>query len=402
MTFDSPANTGVELPIVATTAPPHVIDKSGNLRRLPLGWGKGLTISGAILSAVGEAIERYSASLPDAQGVFWLPMQDLEGEVLDPRELALYSDTQYGREGFPYSRFDPDAVHPWVLGTWLHNREPVWLPAVAAFLAMNLRTEQLICQGTSSGLSAHVDFNEAALRAVLELVERDAFLAAWLTASKSRRIELDDSLEPPLRDILDQMGRLDANIELYKLETAVCGTAILGLARGDGDHYPNATVALGCDLDPRLAMGQAILELGQTGPRLRRMMRSGILKVPDEPAGVREMLDHAAWFFPRDRSRMFDRILSDSGPIALKCLLGGPRRKRSLAACSEELQAAAVRVALVDVTSPDVATGPFRVIRAISPDLQPLWYGYGFEREPVRRVRALGIARELPPVHPIW
>jgi hypothetical protein len=30
---------------------------------------------------------------------------------------------------------------------------------------------------------------------------------------------------------------------------------------------------------------------------------------------------------------------------------------------------------LVYVTAPDVATGPFRVARALSPDLQPLSYG---------------------------
>jgi hypothetical protein len=114
------------------------------------------------------------------------------------------------------------------------------------------------------------------------------------------------------------------------------------------------------------------------------------------------MLDHAAWFFPTERSGEFDRIRSDSRPITLKYLTGAPRRKRSLAACAKALDAAAIRVALVDVTSPDVATGPFRVIRAISPDLQPLWYGYGFEREPVPRIRALGVAGPLPPVHPIW
>ena len=52
-------------PIVVTAAPPHVFNGDGSLRQLPVGWGKGLTLSGAILSAVGEAIERYSASLPN-------------------------------------------------------------------------------------------------------------------------------------------------------------------------------------------------------------------------------------------------------------------------------------------------------------------------------------------------
>lgn len=398
----APEDSGVDLPLTATAMPPHVVDESGRLKRLPLGWGKGLTISSAILSAVGEAIERYSPSIPDCRRMDWAPMRDLSGAVLDPREFALYSEAQYRRKGFPYSRFDPDVAHPWVLGKCLNSGEPVWVPAVLAFLALKLQPRQLICQGTSNGLAAHVDSDQAAVRAILELVERDAFLAAWLTASPGRQIELDDSLEPALGAILEGIERLGAKVELYALDQAACGTAILCLARGDGHQYPGATVGLGCDLEPHRAVQQAILELGQTGPHLRRMMRSGALAVPRDPTEVRELLDHAAWFFPAERAREFDRVRSDSRPIALQDLPGAAARKHSLAACARALEAAAIRVALVDVTSPDVATGPFRVIRAISPDLQPLWYGYGFERDPVPRIRARGVARPLPPIHPIW
>ena len=54
-------------------------------------------------------------------------------------------------------------------------------------------------------------------------------------------------------------------------------------------------------------------------------------------------------------------------------------------------------VAIVDVTSPDVATGPFRVVRAVSPDLQGLAYGYGMDRAVVSRIRAMGLsARDSP------
>ena len=63
---------------------------------------------------------------------------------------------------------------------------------------------------------------------------------------------------------------------------------------------------------------------------------------------------------------------------------------------------AGVRVALIDVTSADVATGPFRVIRAVSPNLQPIWYGYGLERHPAERIRNLKLADDIPAIHPIW
>lgn len=398
--LEPPSDITVGLPIIATAVPPHILKENGSLRLLPLGWGKGLTVSGAVLSAVGEAIERYAASLPDSERIIWERPDDLDCEFLDPRACALYTEAQYQRDGFPYARFDPGLRHPWILGKWLSNGAPVWVPAVFAFLSFTLRAEHLFCQGTSNGLAASTDQDEAALRATLELVERDAFMAAWLTACPGRRVELDDTLDPSLRGVLDGIEALGATVEVYILPTSLCGTTVLCLGLGDGDQYPGATIGLGADLCSRSALRQAILELGQTGPYLRRMMRSNALLVPDDPSSVQEMLHHAAYYFPRERAKAFNRLRNSDAPLALCDLAQGPTR--SLVNCASELDAAGVRVALVDVTSADVATGPFRVVRAVSPNLESLSYGYGLERNPVERIRILKLASEIPAIHPIW
>ncbi len=395
------ADDSLDLPIVATTAPPHVIEEDGTPRRLPLGWGKGLSLSGAILSAVGEAIERYSASLPDRDRIVWERPDDLVGERLDPRCFALYSDAQYARDGFPYARFDPAIRHPWVLGRWLGSDRPVWVPAVFAFLSLRVWREHLVGQGTSNGLAASTDPDDAALRATLELIERDALMVAWLSGCPGRRIRIDDALDPRLRGILDGLEALGATTEIYALPTSAVGTTVLGLARGDGVRWPGVTMGLAADLDPGRAVQQAILELGQTGPFLRRMMLSGALPIPSGPDRVTDLLHHAAYYFPPERAAAFDRLRGDEGPISLESLLvlGA---ERSLAGCAAALEAASIQVAVVDVTASDVALGPFRVARAVSPDLQPIWYGYGLDRQPVSRVRARGLAALSPEISPIW
>lgn len=392
--IEPPDDPRVSFPIIAMAAPPHVMEKDGSLHRLPAGWGKGLTISGAVLSAVGEAIERYSASVVDPEKVVWKRPDELEGDVLHPRDLGLYSDEQYDRDDFPYVRFDSSIPHPWVLGSWLNNSKPTWLPAMFVFLFVELHREQLIAQGTSNGLAASTDKDDAALRAILELVERDAFMTTWLTAAPVQRIQLDDTLDPLLRTVLEGIEVLGATVEVCRLPVSVIGTTILCLALGDGDQYPGVTFGLGCDLDPRAALRQAVLELGQTGPYLRRMMRSGRLIAAEEPGGVREMLDHAAYYFPKERATAFDRLRSEE-TVSLSDLKSVAAR--SLKDCAAELETAGVRVALVDVTSADVATGPFSVMRAVSPDLQPIWYGFGLER-----INKLEIASDVPPINPIW
>ncbi len=390
----------IDLPIIVTAAPPHIIDKDGSLRRLPIGWGKGLTIAGAVLSAVGEAIERYSASVVDAERIVWKRPDELDGEFLDPRECGLYSDAQYKRHDFPYVPFNKDVVHQWVRGFWAHNNKPVWIPAIFVFLSLELKQEQLICQGTSNGLAASTDKDEASLRAILELVERDAFMAAWLTGQVAQRLELDDTVDPLLHQVIEGIRSLGATVEIYSLPTSAIGITVLCLAFGDGQNYPGTTFGLGCDLEPKAALKQAVLELGQTGPYLRRMMQTELLTTPAYPTDVKEMLDHAAYYFPRDRSSAFDRLRSNKSSVRFSELKGGD--KRSLQSCVSSLSEEGIRVALVDVTSNDVSTGPFRVMRAVSPNLQTIWYGYGLERSPIERVRKMKIASDVPPINPIW
>jgi ribosomal protein S12 methylthiotransferase accessory factor YcaO len=225
-------------------------------------------------------------------------------------------------------------------------------------------------------------------------------MAVWLTGRSPQLVEPDDTFDPLLRKVIEGIESLGAVVEIYTLPTSVIGTTFLCLAFGDGENYPGVTFGMGCDLEPRAALKQAVLELGQTGPYLRRMMRSKTLTAPANPSGVSAMLDHASYYFPRERAVAFDRLRSQKQSVRLKDLKSS--KNRSLPDCVAELNEARVRVALIDVTSADVATGPFRVVRAVSPDLQPIWYGHGLERVPVQRIRDMKIASDVPAINPIW
>ena len=401
LVVDQTVEDATSLPMVVSAAPPHIVDRDGRLRRLPVGWGKGFTAAEAVRSAFGEAIERYSASLPDPARISWRRIGELDGDVLDPREFPLYSDEQYARAGFPYPRFNPELLHPWVRGRWLGCRDEVWVPAVFVFLSLALHRENLICQGSSNGLAAATTLDEASLRAILELVERDAFMSAWLSGEASQLIEIDDSLESPLREALKGIAELGGDVELRLLPTSACGTTIVALAIGDGHNWPGVTLGVATDFDPALALRGAILELCQTGPHLRKLLRSHAREIPRDPDAVREMLDHATYYFPASRRRDFDRLRAHEQVITLRSLTA-TSRERSLTACTAALGGASIRVAIVDVTSADVATTPLRVARAVSPDLQPISFGTGFERVPTERLQSRLRTDITPLIHPLW
>jgi ribosomal protein S12 methylthiotransferase accessory factor YcaO len=233
---------------------------------------------------------------------------------------------------------------------------------------------------------------------MLELLERDAVMAAWRTGSGGQAVAIDAAWDGDLLEVIGGIEALGGAVEARLLGSACGYPAAMCLAFGDGAAWPGVTLGLGVDPDPRAALRQAVMELGQTGPYLRRLMREGAA-VPAGPQAVREMMDHAAYYFDPRRAKAFDRLRG--GPeMSWADLPAGP--ERSLAGCVAALEAAGVRMWLADVTSADLALTPFRVVRAVSPDLQPISFGFGLDRVSVARIAAAETRRGQAEVAPIW
>jgi ribosomal protein S12 methylthiotransferase accessory factor len=383
------------LPVIATAAAPQLVSSTGRLE-LPIGWGKGLDPAAAVISATGEAIERYAASLPDDRKLVWCRADELPGDVLDPGFFALYSDEQYRRPGFPFVRYDPSLPHPWILGRWYGADDPVWVPAVLCHLRLRLRPHQMVVQGSSNGLAAGGSVDDAADRAVLELLERDAFLTAWRTGNAARRLD-SSTIDDRFRPTLEALRGFGLTVDLGLIEGAFGVSTVVALGRGDGLTTPGACIGLASSPDPAVAGGRAILELAQTVPHLTGLMASGLLPSPRSEQDVTSMLDHAAYFFPTERCRPFDRLFRSDPALSL-------HRPTDVGSSdvAATLRQQGIRVAVVDLTTPDVATGPFRVVRAVSPDLMALTFGGGLDRLPPARVAAMPVTGPVPALHPVW
>jgi ribosomal protein S12 methylthiotransferase accessory factor len=370
-----------EMPVTATAIVSNYTE--GTLRghghdNPQVGSGKGLTKVDALIGAAGEAIERYSASRYRKSDLRLTPTTEMDAEFVDPRRLALYSQEQYAEADFPYKPFDETHPIHWTKGWWFGTSEPVWVPALPTYFNFEVCQHELFCQVSSNGLAAGANVEDAALRALFELIERDAFMLTWLCQLPARRIEIDESVDAGVREVVRQLGERGADLECYLLDgTDLDIPAVMCLALGDGNRWPAVSVALACHLDPRIALRKAILEQGHVGPYLTRITPTQ--KVPETAADVHTLEDHAAFYFSPDRLAAFDFIRrGDRAPVAARDLPACD--DVSVAACAARLDKAGVRVAIVDVTSPDLRQSPFRVARAIGLDVQPIHFGERFRR----------------------
>lgn len=365
-----------------------------------IGSGKGLTEIDAMIGAAGEAIERYSAARYRKSDLHLAAVSGMREDFVDPRRLCLYSDEQYAQPGFPFTRFDPDHPIHWTKGWWLDGRTPVWVPALPTYFNFETHQHEQFCQVSSNGLAAGADEEDAALRALFELIERDAFMLTWLCQLPSRRIVIDDSVDPRLREMLRELRERGAEVELYLLDgTDIDIPTVLSIGYGDGVKWPAAGAALACHLDARVAMRKSILEQAHVGQYL--MSQLGRVPIPKTAEEVTNLEEHASYYFTPERMAAFDFLRgSPRPPIAAADL--PPCENVSLAACALRLEKAGVRVAFVDVTSPDLAGTPFRVARAIGTDVQPIHFGERFRRLGNPRLDKLRAGRPLnPDPHPL-
>ena len=136
------------------------------------GGGVARTVGAAKTAAVGEALERYAASVTK------LPLAteaELDGQAtLRASDFTLHSAGQQAAPDYPHEHYSGDG-DPWFTEVFnLATNEPTWVPAALVGL-----TAEFGAYATSSGLALHSDPWLALLRATEELIERDAFMTTW-------------------------------------------------------------------------------------------------------------------------------------------------------------------------------------------------------------------------------
>jgi ribosomal protein S12 methylthiotransferase accessory factor len=396
-TWTDEASAQAGAPVVVRALTANYIDDQEQSSAAEVCTGKGFTWPEAFRGAIGECFERYSAARVPTRSLRTARIDDLAGEVLSPASIGLYADEQYASAGFAFERFDSAAEHTWVEGRWLDSCERVWLPAQLIFLAA-LHDAAPYCQVTTSGLATGRNFEEAAMRAVLELVERDALTLTWLCRLTAPQI-IQNVLGAAVSSVLAFLNERNATVELFLLDVGIPVPTVLALGRGDGVRWPGLCAGAAAGRNLSEAVRAAVLELAATGMALTRNLdRAEPIRRPEQ-IRTDAFGDHARYYFEPARSGAADFLLQR--PDASRRTVGpSDDAFSSLHDLAQLLTRSGIRVALADVSSPDIALSGFSVVRALADGLQPLHCGYGTERRGARRLRRFLRGPINPDPHP--
>lgn len=146
----------------------------------PWAWGHARDSGLARLKAVAEAVERYATGTVPYRRLVRARAKDLDADYLDPRQVVSFTASQMRRHA-DRRDFSADEQRYWVLGEDEAHRPTYVLADLVynPFVPPDSNDRRVHCRVSSSGVAYGRDEASAKERALLECVERDAFLRAW-------------------------------------------------------------------------------------------------------------------------------------------------------------------------------------------------------------------------------
>lgn len=164
--------------------------------------GIGYDEDSAKLAAIGEAVERYCATL------IKLPLKTKQSiplsKFMEAEEWCLFTDRQLQNPEFPFGNIYSDECKYTNVYDFQNNHE-LWIPH--PFVA--LRDDYQTGIPTSSGLAAGPSAFQALLRAIQELIERDALMVTWLHSVPARAIKMPNEYADKVKDLGGEVWAFD-------------------------------------------------------------------------------------------------------------------------------------------------------------------------------------------------
>ncbi len=354
--------------------------------------GANLSDRAARAACLGEAVERYAASLVEPGSVVQARFHEL-GRMICPTEFALFSPQQYQLplSQFPFRVWNENDRLGWVRCESLHDDQEVWVPA--SFVYQPFRSEPgepTLAPSISTGLACGPTRETALLAGLCEVIERDAVALAWLGQYRPAKVALSQfPVDTQLSQLIEQYSRCGLRSTVFDLTTEFRVPVYAALVEGHSSVGSVVSFGSACHPDPHRACFKALLEAAHA----RVYVKSLVRRDPSWRAGrdfcnVRSFADHARVYTSHPELRhAFDHWWKTARVVELAA--SSDPAERSPQRIIAQLDAAGFRVLARWLTTPDIQQLGWHVVRVLIPGLQPL---HGHHRWPHlggRRLRRL-------------
>ena len=237
--------------------------------------GKGSTREQSEVSALCEAVERYSGALQGDEIRVRRRFADLArgAQAIHPNDVQLFSDAQLDNaqsinaKGHPYNivppRLDPGAEIDWTPVWSITQERHRYLPTSMLYSMASEQRGPADLIADSNGCAAGNTVEEAILQGFYELVERDAFGIWWYNRLRVPAVDLSSFDDDFLASAADYYGRCERDLWMLDVTSDIGIPTFVALSRRPDAKTEDIIYGAGAHADPRIAALRAICELNQ-------------------------------------------------------------------------------------------------------------------------------------------
>jgi ribosomal protein S12 methylthiotransferase accessory factor len=370
--------------------------------------GKGRTDIQAKVSALCEAIERYSGVWRGDEPVITASYQQLGADLaVHPAELLMFSPAQEpGRAEWnadPANRLHmvpeplpPDLPIEWSAAWSLTYDRERRVPAAYAWFGHPDLDRHFYCYSDSNGNAAGNTLEEAILQGFCELVERDAVAIWWYNRLPCPEFDLDCLDDPYIETLRRFYAEMDRTLHVLDITSDLSVPTFVGVSRRIGHPVEDILVGFGAHPDAAIAVTRALSEVNQFLPAVEQRDEHG------ETVYLEDDIATLAWW--REAKLAEEPWLSPAPGTPARTLadypsgLGGDLAV-TVRDCVRIARDAGLEVIVLDQTRPDLAQP---VVKVVVPGMRHFWRRLGPGRlydVPVRTGR-LATARTEAEMNP--
>ncbi len=295
--------------------------------------------------------------------------------ALDPRAFCAYSERQHANPDFALQAFSPARPYLWRAGVHVETGRVVHLPAECLHPAGCLPAwarEQACANASTSGVAAWPDAEGALARGTLELLERDAFLRAWLPGKPVPGVRIE-TLPAAARRRVAGLEQAGFRVVVSEIGSGWVPIFSVFLQRM---QPPLTAITAAADFSSEAALARALDEAegraAHNGPARQAAMRASQVRSPSDV--------HRYYRTPRSFRRS-DAYAATDASLPFRDVL--PGACRDWAALRSLLARQGHEVHAFDLTPEGAAVDqgrtPIHVARAVVTGLIPIWFQYGMQ-----------------------
>ena len=368
-------SAGRDCPVHVIVALPRDEENGARTVLRQLAAGRGTSLGDAVLGALAEAAEVMSATHRGDEPTIRASLAQIGERAVPIGDLLLFSKTQYGRR----SQLDDcgriDAPPPvdvesaidWVDARALHDGTTWRIPAAYCYLRYRWQPgDTEFCRADTNGCAVGVTRDHAILKALLELLERDAVAIWWYNRLQRPAVDLEELGQDTVlttRAWLDKCGRslhvLDLSSDLPISVAAAISAESQGrrIALGFGSHFDPAQAVLAAVTEMHQLLAQATL--------LERLEKEG--RAPELSSDIRDLMN---WWNVQDLGHNPYLMPMERRAKAMPCRRDHGHAESGIARLVEELRHRNMTPLVLDMSRADLDVC---AVRVVVPGLRPWW-----------------------------